>query len=46
MDYEEKNIHAMVLSASILSAILVFSISFNLQGSSIHISRIAKACAN
>jgi plastocyanin len=43
MKKKTKTLRALVMSASILSAILVISISFNWQGSSIHIARIAKA---
>src|ERR1051325_844603 len=38
-----KTLHGLVMSALILSAILVFSISFNWQGNSIHLAPIAKA---
>jgi len=40
---KKKTLHALVMSASILSAILVFSISFNWQGNSIRLAPIAKA---
>jgi plastocyanin len=40
---KERTLHALVMSASILSAILVFSVSFNWQGNSLRLAHIAKA---
>jgi hypothetical protein len=40
---KKKALQSLVLSASILSATLVFGLAFNVQGNSMHISRIAKA---
>ena len=40
---KERTLHALVMSASILSAILVFSVSFNWQGNSLRLAHIVKA---
>jgi plastocyanin len=39
----KKALQSLVVSASILSATLVFGLAFNWQGNSMHIARIAKA---
>jgi plastocyanin len=40
---KKKALQSLVVSASILSATLVFGLAFNWQGNSMHIARIAKA---
>jgi hypothetical protein len=40
---KKKALQSLVVSASILSATLVFGLEFNWQGNSMHIARIAKA---